>query len=93
MAKRERGESKATRTAIKLREKKQKHPRHFCHVNLPGELHVDLESYRRLYAEVHGQEIGLTELIIAIITQFLGTDHEFQRWKRKAQDPSTPAAE
>ena len=79
-----------TGSTIKLREKKREYPPRPVRLTLPGDLDSELDAYRRLYADAHGREIALSDLIIEILTQFLESDRDFQRWKRgvgAARDP------
>jgi hypothetical protein len=45
-------------------------------------LAADLDTYRRAYAEEHGQEIALDQLVPAILKAFLSRDRGFQKWKK-----------
>lgn len=55
-------------------------------------LAADLDTYRCAYAEEHGQEIALDQLIPAILKAFLSRDRGFQKWKkgRDARPESAP---
>ena len=68
---------------IRLKEKKPDPPARHLRLKISGELAADVEHYGRLYAEVHGQEIGLCRLVEGILEQFLESDHEFQKRKRR----------
>jgi len=56
----------------------------------------DLELYARLYAEEHGHEIALPDLLQAIVEHFLESDRAFGRHKRslasavQTSDPPGP---
>ena len=68
--------------AIKRREQRPERPERKLRLRLPGALVADLELYTRLYAEEHGHEIALPELLQAIVEQFLASDRAFGRHKR-----------
>ena len=78
-----------TRSTIKLRPQEPEIPERKVRLRLPGRLAADLDDYRALYAQAHGQEIELPALIEGILEQFLASDRAFQRHRRSTQ----PAAE
>ena len=81
-----------SKRTIRLKEKKPDPPPRHLRLKLSGELAADVEDYGRLYAEVHGQEIELAQLVEGILEQFLESDHEFQKRKRRAR-AGVPAGE
>lgn len=70
------------RQTIKLREQSPELPERKLRLRLPGTLAADLELYARLYAEEHGHEIALPDLVQAIVEHFLESDRAFGRHKR-----------
>jgi len=72
-----------SKKTIRLKEKKPEPPRRHLKLKISGTLGADIEDYGRLYAEVHGQEIELGRLVEGILEQFLESDHEFQKRKRR----------
>jgi hypothetical protein len=70
------------RRTIKLRVREAEAPERKVRLRLPGRLAVELEAYRELYAQAHGQEIELPALIEGILEQFLASDRAFQRQRR-----------
>ena len=77
-----------TRSTIKLRPQEPEVPERKVRLRLQGRLAVDLDDYRALYARAHGQEIELSDLIAAILEQFLASDRAFQRRQRTKQPAS-----
>jgi hypothetical protein len=75
--------------SIKLREQRQELPARTVRLRLPGALVTDLELYAQLYAEEHGHEIALPELVQAMVEQFLASDRAFGRYRRGRADPCT----
>ena len=78
-----------TRT-IKLRPQEADLPERKIRLRLPGRLGADLDDYRELYAQAHGQEIELLSLIEGILEQFLASDRVFQRARRGNTRPADP---
>jgi hypothetical protein len=76
---RKEGAKPVPKHGLKLKEKKRALPLRSLRFTIPGELAADLETYGKLYAEIHCQEISLPELIEAILQQFLASDHTFRR--------------
>jgi hypothetical protein len=74
---------------IKLREQRPELPERTVRLRLPGALVTDLELYARLYAEEHGHEIALPELVQAMVEQFLASDRAFGRHRRGNVGPRT----
>jgi len=74
-----------TRSTIKLRPQEPEIPERKVRLRLPGRLAADLDDYRALYAQAHGQEIELPALIEGILEQFLASDRAFQRRQRTKQ--------
>jgi len=74
---------------IKLREQRQELPERTVRLRLPVALVTDLELYARLYAEEHGHEIALPELVQAMVEQFLVSDRAFGRHRRGRAAPRT----
>jgi hypothetical protein len=50
---------------------------------LPPELHLALEDYARLYADIYGQAEPVSELIPAMLAGFLEADKVFARRRRE----------
>lgn len=75
--------------SIKLREQRPELPERTVRLRLPGALVTDLELYARLYAEEHGHEIALSELVQAIVEQLLASDRAFGRHRRGRASPRT----
>jgi hypothetical protein len=75
---------------IKLRPQEADLPERKIRLRLPGRLGADLDDYRELYAQVHGQEIELAALIEGILEQFLASDRAFQRARRGNTRPVDP---
>ena len=75
---------------IKLRAQEADLPERRIRLRLPGRLGADLDDYRELYAQVHGQEIELAALIEGILEQFLASDRAFQRACRGNTRPMDP---
>jgi hypothetical protein len=73
---------------IKLRPREADLPDRKIRLQIPGRLGADLDEYRDLYAQVHGQEIELAALIEGILEQFLASDRAFQRARRGSAQPS-----
>ena len=48
------------------------------------ELHLALEDYARVYAEIYGQAEPVADLIPAMLTSFLESDKGFTRRRRSA---------
>jgi len=78
--------------SIKLREQRPELPEGTVRLRLPGALVADLELYARLYAEEHGHEIELPELVQAMVEQFLASDRAFGRHRRGRASPHTASA-
>lgn len=76
--------------SIKLREQRPELPERTVRLRLPGALVMDLELYARLYAEEHGHEIALPELVQAMVEQFLASDRAFGRHRRGRAGLHTP---
>jgi hypothetical protein len=74
-----------TGSTIKLRPQEPEIPERKVRLRLPGRLAADLDDYRALYAQAHGQEIELAALIEGILEQFLASDRAFQRRQRTKQ--------
>ena len=73
---------------IKLRPQEADLPERKIRLRIPGRLGADLDEYRDLYAQVHGQEIELAALIEGILEQFLASDRAFQRSRKSSTQPS-----
>jgi hypothetical protein len=73
---------------IKLRPQEADLPERKIRLRLPGRLGADLDDYRELYAQVHGQEIELAALIEGILEQFLASDRAFQGSRRGGKEAS-----
>ena len=76
---------------IKLRPQDPEAPERKVRLRLPGRLALELDEYRDLYAEAHGQEIDLPALIEGILEQFLTSDRFFQRHRRGSTSYASPA--
>jgi hypothetical protein len=74
-----------TGSTIKLRPQEPEIPERKVRLRLPGRLAADLDDYRALYAQAHGQEIELAVLIEGILEQFMASDRAFQRRQRTKQ--------
>lgn len=51
-------------------------------ISVPPDLHQRLQGYAAVYAEIHGSEEPLTELIPAMLATFLESDRAFARRRR-----------
>lgn len=75
---------------IKLRPQDPEVSERRVRLRLPGRLASELDEYRELYAETHGQEIELPALIEGILEQFLASDRFFQRHRRGSTTMASP---
>ncbi len=53
-------------------------------ISVPPDLHSALIDYAALYAEAHGREEPVIELIPAMLTSFLESDRAFMRSRAKS---------
>jgi hypothetical protein len=68
----------------------QSHPPVMLKGRVPGELQIALSAYTTYYRETTGAAIDVWPLVVQMVQQFLSTDHDFQAWRRRTQNASSP---
>jgi hypothetical protein len=64
----------------------QSHPAALLKGRVPGELHTALTAYTAYYRQTTGQAIDVWALVLQMVEQFMGTDRDFQIWRRRTQN-------
>jgi hypothetical protein len=59
------------------------------HLQIPGKLAEVLGDYGRYFEAQHGQTIAQDVLIVQIISAFVASDHDFQKWRRERSGKTT----
>lgn len=52
-------------------------------LKIEDELMFDLEAYRKLYLEVHGDEIEIAQIVEGLLVAALKKDRSFQRYLKE----------
>jgi hypothetical protein len=56
----------------------------------PEPLHQDLELYARYFAQASGRQArSMTDVIVGVLGEYLGTDQGFVAWKRSNPNPDS----
>lgn len=68
---------------MKLSKVEKQLPSTQVNVTLPGKFKAELDSYAIYYEHIHGDAIGIRQLIVEITRNFMESDREFHAWQRR----------